>query len=163
MSKTSVNDHPLLVEPITFVPWSPSSLSSSSLSPPSPFHMLSPSDIPSLSLPETSFDTEMADSSGRRSPGLPPRPASPTPPAHQLPSPPPTPVIPQSGLLSDDDLPLSRTLSAADDEDVLNTVLFQHLSPPTLIGVKNQRWVGPSLRRGVLICGVFASSGPSPS
>ena len=79
-----------------------------------------------------------------------------------LPSPPPTPVIPQSGLLSDDDFPLSRTPGAADGEDVLNTVLFQHLSPPTLIGVKNQRWVGPSLRRGVLFCGVFASCGPSP-
>ncbi|VDB87250.1 unnamed protein product [Peniophora sp. CBMAI 1063] len=76
-----------------------------------------------------------------------------------LPSPPPSPAAPSCSTPSDDGLDPSCTSINDEDEDLPITTLTR-LPPPPPVDARNRRWIGPSLRRGVLICGVFSGYGP---
>ncbi|VDB87257.1 unnamed protein product [Peniophora sp. CBMAI 1063] len=76
-----------------------------------------------------------------------------------LPSPPPSPAAPLCSTLSDDGLDPSYTSIDDEDDDIPITTLTR-LPPPPPVDARNRRWIGPSLRRGVLICGVFSGYGP---
>ncbi|KZV65896.1 hypothetical protein PENSPDRAFT_111093 [Peniophora sp. CONT] len=78
-----------------------------------------------------------------------------------LPSPPPTPELPPSPMLSNSGFEPSCVLPGAEDKEHLSITTLNRLPPPFPVDVRNQRWIGPSFRRGVLLCGVFSGYGPT--